>query len=80
LKRDRFIDVGFKVIKRNVPEVEDGKEDFVCILFKFLFTGTEIDLILEYKSTKLVRASTTKQVQFLSLSVFFGRMLARMTY
>ena len=75
----RFIDIGFKVVKRDAPKVGDGKKDFVCVLSEFLLTCTEVDLTLEYKGTKFVRTTPTKQVWFLSPPMLFGGTLARMT-
>jgi len=55
-----LIDKRFKEVKGNALKIGDSKEDLLSVFGKLFFTSPKIDLILEYKSLELIRASVTE--------------------
>jgi len=68
-----LVNKGFKVIQCHASEIRYSKKDFFGIISEFSITGTKINLILEYKSMKLIWATFTKGVRLFDDSEFLLR-------
>jgi len=56
----RLIDKRLKIIQGHTSEVGNSEEYFLGVFLEFSLTSTKIDLALEYKSPKFVRATPTE--------------------
>jgi len=57
-----LIDKRFKIIKGYTPKIGNSKEDSLSVFEELPFTSTKIDLALEYKCSKFVRATPAEKV------------------
>jgi len=67
-----LIDKRFKIIKGYTLKIGNSKEDSLSVFEELPFISTKIDLALEYKCSKLIRAISAEQVWFFNSFVSFS--------